>query len=272
MTLSLRSRPMRTLALAAALATTGALGVACDPPPPKSISGTVQGADSRYVDVMLGFDVIDAAGNKIEMDGLPNGYSTIQRINHCVPAAGAVASQKCPTTGYVTTKNWTQKLPNNAVKVYVEVYPKSPNTTNWLNNYRGYTGPAAGTTDTSAYGMTFRRAIPVNGAVANVGIVLPKVCGTPGGTTGTLVGRIAGFGAGKVNAWSMSPDGTKSMGFAIGNIDAYGNYRIEKLQSGQRYGLIATSGSKTKNVVDYRRLTSNDTLIATPCSTKVFNF
>jgi hypothetical protein len=269
---STRSRRFRLAALAAAAATVGTLGAACAPPPAKSISGTVQGADNRFVDVMIGFDVIDAAGKKIEMDGLNNGYSTVQRINHCVPTNGAAASTKCAGTGIQTTKNWSLKLPSNASKVYIEVYPKAPTPTAWLNNYRGYTGPAAGTTNLSTYARTFRRAVPVNGAVANVGLVLPKVCGTANGTTGSLAGRISGFGAGKVNAWSMSPDGTRAMGFASGTIDANGNYRIDHLQSGQRYGLIATSGAKTKNVVDYRRSTSNDTLIASPCSTKVFNF
>jgi len=269
---SVRSRRFRIAALAAAAVTVGTLGAACAPPAPKSIAGTIQGADGRFVDVMIGYDVIDAGGKKIEMDGLNNGYSAIQRVNHCVPTNGAVATQKCAGTGIQTTKNWSLKLPDNAVKVYIEVYPKAPSPTAWLNNYRGYTGPSAGSTDVSTYGRTFRRAIPVNGAVSNVSIVLPKVCGTPGGTTGSLVGRIAGFGAGKINAWSMSPDGTPSMGFATGSIDANGYYRLDHLQSGQRYGVIATSGAMSKNLVDYRRSTSNDTLIPAPCATKTFNF
>jgi hypothetical protein len=269
---SSRSRRVRRVALAALVATAATVGAAaCDAPAAKSISGTVQGADGRYVDVMLGFDVIDAAGKKIEMDGLNNGYSTVQRINHCVPTDGAVASQKCAGTGYVTTKNWSLKLPSNAAKVYVEVYPKAPNSTNWLT-VPGYNGPAVGSTNLTTYARTFRRAIPVNGAVVNVGIVLPKVCGVPDGTTGSLVGHINGMGAGKITAWSMSPDGTKSMGFSMGDINSAGNYRIDTLQSGQRYGVIATSGSRSINLVDLRRSTSDDTLVPSPCSTKTFNF
>ncbi len=272
MPVSTRSRRFRIAAVAAAAVTVGTLGAACDPPPAKSISGTVQGADARFVDVMLGFDVIDAAGNKIEIDHLNNGYSVVQRINHCVATNGAAASQTCPGTGIVTTKNWSLKLPSNASKVYIEVYPKAPTSTAWLNNYRGYTGPAVGSTNLSTYARTFRRAIPVNGAVTNVAIVAPKVCGVSGGTTGSLVGHISGFGAGTINAWSMSPDGTRSMGFSSGTIDAAGNYRIDHLQSGQRYGVIANSAGRTKNLVDYRRSTSNDTLIPGPCTTKAFNF
>lgn len=271
-----RARRVRIASLGAAIVTTGILGAACAPPPPapKTISGTIQGADGNYVDAMLGFDVIDSAGKKIEMDGLNNGYSVIQRINHCVATNGAVASQTCSGTGYVTTKAWSLKLPSNAAKVYIEVYPKAPSVTNWLTNFNGYTGPAAGSTNLTTYARTFRRAIPVGGTVANVALVLPKVCGVTGGTTGSLAGHINGLGgvAGKINAWSMAADGTKSMGFSTGTIDTKGNYRIDALQSGQRYGVIATAGSKSINKVDYIRSTSNDTLISAPCATKVFNF
>jgi hypothetical protein len=257
--------------MTAALVTSGLLSAACDPPAPKSISGTLQGADGRYVDAMIGFDVIDGAGNKIEMDHLNNGYSVVQRINHCVVTSGAVASERCAGTGYVTTKNWSLNLPSNAAKVYIEVYPKAPNSVAWLT-VPGYNGPAVGSTNLTTYARTFRRAIPVNGAVTNVGMVLPKVCGTLGGTTGSLVGHVAGLGAGKITAWSMSPDGTRSMGFSMGDINSAGNYRIDTLQSGQRYGVIATSNGRSVNRVDLRRSTSDDTLIANPCSTKVFNF
>jgi hypothetical protein len=270
--LSPRSRRFRLAALAAAAVTVGTLGAACAPPAAKSISGTIQGADGRYVDAMVGFDVVDGAGKKIEMDGINNGYSIVQRINHCVVPSGDVATRKCAGTGIQTTKNWSLKLPSNATKVYIEVYPKAPTSTAWLNNYNGYTGPAAGSTNLTTYGRTFRRAVPVNGAVANVGLVLPKVCGVAGGTTGSLVGHISGFGAGNITAWSMSPDGTRSMGYGMGAIDGNGNYRIDNLQSGQRYGVIATSGGRSKNLVDYRRSTSNDTYIPGACATKAFNF
>ena len=61
------------------------------------------------------------------------------------------------------------------------------------------------------------------------------------------------------------------MGFSMGDINSAGNYRIDTLQSGQRYGVIATSGSAV-NLVDYRRSTTNDTLVPSPCSTTTFNF
>jgi hypothetical protein len=262
---------LRTLALVGLLATTATMGAAaCGNPAGKSISGTVQGADGRYVDVMVGYDVLDSAGRKIDMGNLKQGYSVIQRINHCVATSGSVGGGVCPGTNKGITKNFSLKLPSNAAKVYIEVYPKAPNSTDWIS-VPGYTGVATGSTNLTSYARTFRRAIPVGGPVTNVGIVLPKVCNTPGGTTGSLVGHINNIGAGKITAWSMSPDGTRSMGFSMGTINSAGNYRIDTLQSGQRYGVIA-SGSRTVNLVDYRRSTSNDTLVPAPCSTKVFNF
>lgn len=271
MGLSLRSHRVRRIAAVTLVAATAAVGaVSCDPPA-KSISGTITGADGRYVDVMIGYDVIDAAGNKIDMGYIKNGYSDIQRMNHCVATDGSATGGTCPGTGRAITKNFSLKLPSNAVKVYIEVYPKAPNATDWIS-VPGYTGVATGSTNLSTYGRTFRRAIPVNGAVSNVSIVLPKVCPLPGGTTGSLAGHISGFGAGSVTAWSMAADGTRSMGFASGTINSAGNYRIDTLTAGQRYGLIATSGGRTKNVVDLRRATSNDTYIPAPCATTTFNF
>jgi hypothetical protein len=270
--LSLRSHSLRSMALIGLLATTATMGAAaCGPPPAKSISGTIQGADGRYVDAMIGYDVLDSAGHKIDMGFLRQGYSSIQRINHCVATSGSAAGGVCAGTNRGITKNFSLTLPSNAATVYIEVYPKAPTPTDWVSS-PSYTGPAPGGTDLTTYARTFRRAIPVRGPVTNVGIVLPKVCGVAGGTTGSLVGHINGMGAGGITAWSMSPDGTRSMGFSMGSINSAGNYRIDTLQSGQRYGVIATSGSRSINKVDYQRSVSNDTLIPAPCSTKAFNF
>lgn len=272
MAVSARSRRVRRVALAALIAATATVGAsACGAPPAKSISGTIQGADGRYVDVMVGYDVLDAAGKKIDMGNLKQGYSVIQRINHCVASSGSTTGGTCAGTGRTITKSFSLKLPSNAAKVYIEVYPKAPNSTDWIS-VPGYTGVATGSTTLTTYSRTFRRAIPVTGAVTNVGIVLPKTCGAPGGTTGSLIGRINGMGAGKINTWSLAPDNTPSLGWGSGNIDSHGNYRIDNLQSGQRYGLIATSGSRTINLVDYRRSTSTDTLIPGACKTTTFNF
>ncbi|HEX4017695.1 MAG TPA: hypothetical protein VHX15_13255 [Frankiaceae bacterium] len=261
-----------------ALAATGLLTTACNARTSgfKSVSGTISGADGKIVDVLMGFDAIDAYGRKVDLGGARVGYSEIQRLNHCVPASGAKSSTKCKGTGYVTTKKWSILLPPNVARLYIEVYPKDPTPTYWLNNYRGYTGPAAGTTDVKTYGESYRRDLSTPGTLRNIPIVLPKVCGTPGGTTGSLAGHINGWPYGRtgtVNAWSMAPNTLATQGFATGaRVDAFGNYRIDRLQSGQRYGLIAGTTGFSRNVVNLTNSLTNATLIPGACAVKGYNF
>ena len=56
------------------------------------VSGTIAGADGKIVDVLMGFDVRDAAGRRLDLGG-GTGYSAMQRLNHCVPTTGATASE-----------------------------------------------------------------------------------------------------------------------------------------------------------------------------------
>lgn len=281
MHLSLRGTATRratATAMTVALAAGGLLMSACTPQSVgyKTVSGTIKGSDGKIVDVLMGFDAIDAYGRKVDLGGARVGYSEIQRLNHCVSASGASSSTKCKGTGYVTTTKWSVMLPPNVKRLYIEVYPKNPTPTYWLNNYRGYTGPAAGTTNVSTYGETYRRDLTVNGTLRNIPIVLPKVCGTPGGTTGSLAGHISGwpFGrVGTVNAWSMAPNTLPTQGFATGaRVDAFGNYRIDRLQSGQRYGLIAGTVGFSRNVVNLTNSLTNATLIPGACAVKGYNF
>ncbi len=279
MNLSLRrARRATATALTVALAAAGLLTSACTPlkAADKVISGTIQGADGKIVDVYIGFDVLDGAGRKLNLGGGP-GYSAVQRLNHCVATDGATSSTLCPVTGYATTRNWSLTLPANAATVYIEVYPKAPSSSNWLYNYKGYTGPTPGSTNTSTYAETYRRAIPVPGNMANIRIVLPIVCGLPGGSTGTLTGHISGWPigvTGHVNAWSMAPNNLPTQGFSAGSlVDAYGNYSIDKLAAGQRYGLVASAANGwSRNVVNYTNSTTSATLVPSACATRYYNF
>jgi hypothetical protein len=285
MHLSLRSaRRATATAMTVAVAATGLLASACTPatvPTNKVISGTVQGADGNYVDVYLGFDVLDSAGRKIDLGGGP-GYSAVQRINHCLPASGAAApAATCTGTGYRITKNWSLTLPPNAATVYIEVYPKSATSTDWLNNYNGFTGVAAGSTVLSTYGETYRRAIATPGNMQNIPIVLPVICGLPGASTGTLTGHISGWPSGVVghlNTWSQAPNTLATQGMALGTpIDGNGNYRIDKLQAGQAYGLIASGTGFYRNVVNFTNASPSNpskspTYIGSACQVKTYNF
>jgi hypothetical protein len=275
-----RKRATATAA-AAAIAVVGLVSTGCtaQTPATKVVSGTIQGADGKIVDVLVGFDVRDGAGRRLDLGG-GTGYSAMQRLNHCVPTTGATKSQVCKFNGVatqVTGKNWSIRVPSNAATMWIEVYPKAPTPTAWLNNYRGYTGVAAGSTDTSTYSTSMRRQLNIGGGMSNVKIVLPKSCrsATGGGTTGSLIGHINGWPggqSGKINAWSLASANLPDQGFATGTVDGNGNYHINGLQSGQRYGVIAGTATRSWNLVDYRRATSNDTLIDHACQQKVFNF
>jgi hypothetical protein len=271
-----RARRAAATAMTVAVAATGVLTAACTPQSAgyKVVSGTVKGADGKIVDVMMGYSVLDAYGNKINLGGV-GSYSSIARLNHCVPASGATKSQKCKRTGYVTGYNWSILLPPNAARLYIEVYPKDTSSSNWYSTV-GYNGPFAGTTDTSTYGEVWVDNLQVSHSISNVSIVLPKVCGKPGGTTGSIAGHISGWPIGHtgvVNAWSMAANTLPTQGFSSGAaVDGNGNYRIDKLQSGQRYGLIAGGPGFSRNEVNYVNATTSATLIPSACAVKTYNF
>jgi hypothetical protein len=273
MRLSLRGRRTITAGMATAIAAVTVLTGACAPTPSsKVISGTIKGADGKIVDVLMGFAVQDSAGHMLNLGNPGTGYSVLQRLNHCVTSAGAATSQVCANSGQKTTYNWSLKVPGNAVKVFIEVYPKDA-TANSVITYPGYSGIWTGVTDTSTYATGYRPAIPLLTSRSNVAIVLPKVC-TAGGSTGSLNGTIRGWPSGvkgNIHAFSLAPD-QPTMGFATAYVNGDGSYNLAALASGQRYGLIVSGGSYSKNLVDYRRSTSSDTLIATPCQKKRFDF
>ncbi len=279
MRLSLRrGRPTAAAALAACVAAVGLLSAGCTPANTSSkiISGTIQGADGKIVDALIGFEVTDALGHHIDLGGAGTGYSVLERMNHCVPTSGAKTSQQCYAGGkpsQVTTKNWSLKLPSNAAHVWIEVYPKEPSPSAWIAGYNGYTGPSTGRTNVSTYATSERAQLAMGpSGLSNVRIVLPKVC-TAGGTTGSISGQIAGWPighTGSANAWSLAPNSLPDQGFATGSVDASGHYTINNLQSGQRYGLIIGGPGYSKNLVDYRRATSPDTLVKS-CTTTTFN-
>jgi hypothetical protein len=271
-----RARRAAATAIAVAVAATGVLTAACTPQSAgyKFVSGTIKGADGKYVDALMGFDVLDSAGRRINL-GSGVGYSSLLRVNHCAPASGSAAVQKCKRTGYVSTYKWSILLPPNASRLYIEVYPKDPSSSNWYHTAT-YDGPFPGTTDVSTYALTYKRALPLPSSLSGVKIVLPKSCGAPGGQTGGLAGTIAGWPQGKTgtaNAWSGASNSVTSLGFGLGLVDATGHYTIHGLVPGQRYGIIAGTAGFSRNMVNYTNdVSSDNTLVPGACQTKTYNF
>lgn len=190
----------------------------------RTVSGTIQGQDGRYVDALLGFDLIDA--QKRHIDGRPgsstfgcpnhHGYGVSIRVNRDLPATGST------TTG---TKTWKVTIPANVTAMHVEVYPRAA----------GYGG-----TDESRYGHALRRRVPIPYG-KSIAIELPLIC-PQGGKTGTINGWSSKGGVRKpltrVAAWSLAPDNNTAspiLGWNIGYAKSNGYFAVPNLPSGQYY-------------------------------------
>jgi hypothetical protein len=201
----------------------------------KTLSGTLGGTDGRYVNALIGFDIVDYAGNHIDgRAGSKNygcggfhGYGTFIRFNDTTPPDGSYS---------VGTKQWKVTLPGNTKYVHIEVYPMSP-------NYGGV--------NETRYGHAYRRKVPVPyGTVAN--IRLPLVCAA-GGNLGGISGWVTKNGvkttANIVGAWSLSPDSNSFqpiLGWNTGRSSSTGYYVIPNLMSGQSYTVIVEKDGVTK--------------------------
>jgi hypothetical protein len=219
----LRSAFVGLAALALPLAVAAPASAACASAT-KSLSGVIGGADGRYVDALLGFDIKDRYGNHLDGRsgsssygcGGYHGYGTFLRINRTLPATGSTSQG---------TKTWRVVLPSNTATVHIEVYP-------YEKEYGGVSEVR--------YAHALRRSVPVPYG-QNVNIRLPLVCGV-GGVTGGISGWVTKGGvkttADFVGAWSLAADNNRFapiLGWNLGHSSTNGYYVIPNLQSGQTY-------------------------------------
>lgn len=207
----------------------------------RTMTGTIQGADRRYVSSMLGFDALDKYGRKI--DARPGsstygcvwngGYSTTVRVNFDLPATGST------TNG---TYYWKVALPTNVTHTFIEAYSSGP-------RYEG--------TNHTRYSNSFRRKITVP-YPATIHMMLPMVCAA-GGTTGAINGYTTVKGvrakADRVAAWSMGADNNYNnpiLGWNVGKSADNGYYKIDSLQSGQVYTVRISKNGVTKQFYNVR--------------------
>lgn len=199
----------------------------------KSVSGDVLSIDGRAVDVFIGIDLQDSAGHALKADGTAStgGYAITMRIN---PSLGAEGS--ATRTGYATT--WHATIPANAVKMYVETYPRNSGT--------------YGTTNDVRYGRALRR-FSVGGSLSNVHIRLPLQC-AKGGNTGSISGASSIGGVRKqiyrVSAFSIGADNNAAkpiLGFNIGTTASNGTFTIPSLAPGTKYRVYAAKTSSGPN-------------------------
>ncbi len=203
----------------------------------KWLSGRIMGEDGRHVNVLLGFDLTDKYGRKLKMDGSlsTGGYTNWFRINRGITYDGVADDSPG------TTHRWVlPDLPDNAVKAWVEVYPKD----GW-----------GGTTDVRSYcrAMWHNIDIASNGN-PDVNIILPLRDGVRGGKSGGINGYAykdgkpvqgANFSAFSISHVSWPEDYSSSLGFSFGSSGSNGYYRIEALSPNQYYKVYASYGGKT---------------------------
>lgn len=204
----------------------------------KTVSGDVLGSDGRAVDVFIGIDLQDSSGRSLRADGSvgATGYAITMRINQNLDATGSV-----DRTGWTT--RWSASVPSNAVKMYVEVYPRSK------GQY--------GTTNDIRYGRNLRRfGVPYS--LSNVHLRLPLQC-SQGGGTGYVKGvtKIGGVAAQmtRVSAFSIGTDSNAMnpiLGFNIGTSASNGTFKIPSLAPGSTYRVYAvrSSGTPRQKYVD----------------------
>lgn len=203
-------------------------------------SGTIQGVDGRAVDTMLGFDIHDRYGRKIDSRpgsstwGCPftGSYSHTIRLNPTVAATGSSSG----------TRSWRIAVPVNATKMFIEAYAKGP----------GHTG-----NDQSRYAHSLRTRIPLPYPYS-IKMALPLVCAV-GGTTGGIHGWATLRGVrtkvDRAVAWSMAGDNNSLnpiLGWNMGTGRDDGYYKIDNLQAGQVYVVRISKNGVTKQFTNVR--------------------
>ena len=155
----------------------------------KSLGGTVQGEDGRYISSLIGVSIFKADGTKIGLDGCVHtapGYSFVMKVNtYPQPGRGYILPGEGVTTtpywdgveNWDLTKSWSQpNMPSNASYVWMEIY----------------TGGIGSDPSNDRYGHSRRRPVPLSNN--NVQIRQPLNCGLSEngvtGTTGVIKGRV----------------------------------------------------------------------------------
>ena len=204
----------------------------------KTVTGDVLGSDGRAVDVFIGIDLQDSSGRALKADGSPStgGYAITMRLNQDLDATGSA-----DRTGWVT--RWSATVPSNAVKMFIEAYPRNKGQYGVTNDVR--------------YGRNLRRfGVPYN--LSNVHLRLPLQC-SAGGGTGYVKGVTTIGGVAKqmtrVSAFSIGADNNAMnpiLGFNIGTSASNGTFKIPSLAPGSKYRVFAvrSSGTPRQKYVD----------------------
>lgn len=212
-----------------------------------TLRGTLTGQDHLGINATIGLDMKDAQGRAIDLGGCPTAaYTTVLQLNHYINGHGAklgtvMHDVKGVAQGTVGNTWYVYHLPANAAVVWVETYP------------RHYTGSPCGMTcagegDTSKYGRTNRREVPVTQSINLWAPTVPIY----GGTTGAIQVKILNSAGNGVNiaacnntvtrncisahAWSVAtPEGRITQGWATGTRNSTTTYKFAALAAPQKY-------------------------------------
>lgn len=235
------SRPLvvlATLATAAALLVATPAPAAADMPADhcattgsKTLNGTVQGEDGRYLWAFMGVEYFDANGNKLP-GASASGYHCHVRVNNNeVTGAGSSTSQNGSLT-----KNFSVAAPAGAATFWLELYVK--------------TNKPLGQNDQQRYGFAKREKASLGASGRTIHLRAPLRCGITGdngikGRTGTIAGNVTKQGvpvpppAGTwAAAWNQGPDSDGYiMGWNFGQWNQDGSIVFPNLSPDQVYSV-----------------------------------
>jgi hypothetical protein len=203
----------------------------------KAANGTVLGYDGRAVNAQVSIDAVNAAGQRLNMDGTIRAaatYTATLRLNATLPPEG-----RDPGLGGSVT--WQFCLPANTHHAEVEVYSKNQ----------------SGVTTQTRYGNA-RRPLPSPGPWEGIDLRLPLVCAAdPVNGTGMVRGRTFAAGvpvlATRGPAWALGPNFQGIWGFAGGSyFTAPNSYVTQQLAPRATYDLRITYHNMTTRRTDVR--------------------
>ncbi len=204
---------------------------ACATSGSKTLRGTVEGEDGRYLWAFIGVEWFDANGNKLP-GASASGYHCHVRVNENeLTGAGSSSSR-----GGTLTKSFSVAAPSAARSFWLELYVK--------------TDSPIGQSDQQRYGFAKREKAALGATGRTIALKAPLKCGITGdngveGSTGTILGQVTRGGVpvppppgAWVAAWNQGPDSDGYiMGWNIGSWDADGRLEFPNLASGQKYSV-----------------------------------
>lgn len=198
---------------------------------PKTLRGTVEGEDGRYLWAFIGVEWFDADGNKLPGASASGYHCHIRVNNNKLTGAGSSTSQ-----GSTLTKNFSVAAPSGAASFWLELYVKTNN--------------PLGQNDQQRYGFAKREKASLGPSGRTIALEAPLKCGITGdggvrGRTGTIAGRVTQGGVPVppppgtwAAAWNQGPDSDNYiMGWNFGQWNQDGSIVFPNLAPDQIYSV-----------------------------------